>query len=103
MFNWKITDVQAKDGVITEAKYYVSLTKDGRTVETEGHWRFGDPVAKVEFEKVTEQMVIDWVKNETIQYGKNIVESRLQEQLDALEKREVLPPWVPQVFTLGDK
>lgn len=103
MFNWKITDVQASDGVITQAKYHVTLSKDGETIETEGHWRFGDPVAKVAFDQVTEEMVIDWVKEEATQYGKNIIESRLTEQLEALQTPKVLPPWVPQVFSLDQK
>jgi non-ribosomal peptide synthetase component E (peptide arylation enzyme) len=103
MFNWKIISVVAKDGLITEAKYYV-LADDGKqSVDTEGYWKFGDSILRVAFEDVTEEMIVGWIKNEAIQYGENIVESRLQEQLDALEKREVLPPWVPQVFTLGNK
>jgi len=103
MFNWKITDIQASDGLITQAKYHVTLSKDGETIETEGHWRFGDPVAKVAFDQVTEEMVIDWVKEEATQYGKNIIESSLTEQLERLKAPKVLPPWVPQVFSLDQK
>ena len=103
MFTWKILSVIANNGLITEAKYYV-LADDGKaTVDTEGYWKFGDPILRVAFEDVTQEMIIGWIKAEAIQYGKNIVESRLTEQLEALEKTEVLPPWVPQVFTLGDK
>lgn len=103
MFNWKIIDIQAKDGLITQAKYHVTLTKDGKSVETEGHWKFGDPVLAVPFEEVTEQIVAGWIQQEAIQYGKNIIESRLTEQLEALRTEKVLPPWVPQVFTLDMK
>lgn len=103
MFNWKIISIQAKDGLITEAKYYV-IAKDGDySVETEGHWPFGDPVLRIPFADVTEEMVIGWIKEESIQFGKNIIESRLTEQLEALKTPKVLPPWVPQVFSLGDK
>ena len=101
MFNWKIAEVHAEDGVIKEVKYLVE-TAD-KVVSTEGYWRFSDLVAKTPFEQVTEEMVIDWVKEEATQYGKNIIESRLTEQLDALAKPKVLPPWVSQVFTLGEK
>lgn len=103
MFTWKITSVSAKDGLITEAKYHVLADDGQKSVDTEGYWKFGDPVLRVAFEEVTEEMIVGWIKDEAMQYGQNIVESRLQEQLVALEKREVLPPWVPQVFTLGDK
>jgi hypothetical protein len=103
MFNWKIIDIQAKDGLITQAKYYVTLTKDGKSVETEGHWKFGDPVLSVPFEQVTEEIVVGWIQQEAVQYGKNIIESCLMEQLEALKTPKVLPPWVPQVFTLGNK
>ena len=103
MFKWKITDVHAKDGLITEAKYHVTLTDDDKSVETEGHWSFGDPVLTVPFEDVTENTVIGWIQKEAIQYGENIIESRLTEQLEALKTPKVLPPWVPQVFTLDMK
>ena len=103
MFQWKITDIHAKDGVITEVKYHVTCEDNGYSVETEGFWKFGDPVAKVPFDQVTEEKVIEWVKEDSVQHGKNIIESRLTEQLEALQTPKVLPPWVPQVFSLGDK
>lgn len=103
MFLWKIIEIQAKDGLITQAKYHVTAKDGDYSVETEGYWSFGDPVLKVKFEEITEKMVTDWIKEESIQYGKNIIESRLLEQLDALKTPKVLPPWVPQVFSLGDK
>lgn len=103
MFEWKITEIQATDGLITQAKYHVTLSEEGKSVETEGHWKFGDPVLAVPFDQVTEQTVAGWIQQEAIQYGKNIIESRLTEQLEALKTPKVLPPWVPQVFTLDMK
>lgn len=103
MFEWKITEIQATDGLITQAKYHVTLSEEGKSVETEGHWKFGDPVLAVPFDQVTEQTVASWIQQEAIQYGKNIIESRLTEQLEALKTPKVLPPWVPQVFTLDMK
>jgi len=103
MFEWKILEIQAKDGLITQAKYHVTLSEEGKSVETEGHWKFGDPVLSVPFDQITEQIVVGWIKQEAIQYGKNIIESRLTEQLEALRTEKVLPPWVPQVFTLDMK
>lgn len=103
MFTWKILGIDAKDGLITKAKYYVTAEEGAKFIDTEGYWQFGDPILRVAFDDVTEEMIVGWIKDEAIQFGKNIVESRLMEQLDALEKTEVLPPWVPQVFTLGNK
>lgn len=102
MYNWKITGIRAKDGLITEASYHVTLTDGETVIETEGHWRFGDPVEKVPFDQVTEEMVIDWVKNDATQYGDNVIESVLAEQLERLKSPKVLPPWAPQVFSLGE-
>lgn len=103
MFNWKILEIDAKNGVITHAKYHVTATDEQNSVETEGFWQFGDPVAKVPFEQVTQEQVIEWIQKESVQFGKNIIESRLKEQLDALQSPKVLPPWVPQMFSLGEK
>ena len=103
MFEWKITEIQATDGLITQAKYHVTLSEEGKSVETEGHWKFGDPVLVMPFDQVTEEVVAGWIQQEAIQYGKNIIESRLTEQLEALKTPKVLPPWVPQVFTLDMK
>jgi len=53
----------------------------------------------VPFEQVTEEMVVEWLKKDAMQEGKNIIESRLEEQVIALTKQKVIPPWLPQVFT----
>ena len=103
MFDWKITDVHAEDGLIKEAKYHVTATDEDQSVETEGFWSFGDPVLNVPFEQVTEEMVVNWIKQDAIKFGQNIIESRLAEQLEALKKPKVLPPWAAQVFTIGEK
>ena len=96
---WKIHEIDAKDGLITEVKYHVTATELGTSVETEGYWRFGDPVLKVPFEEVTEKMVVEWLKKDAMQEGKNIIECRLEEQVIALNKQKVIPPWLPQIFT----
>lgn len=102
MFQWKITGIRAKDGLITEASYHVTLTDEDLVIETEGHWQFGNPVEKVPFDKVTEETVIEWLKKDAIQFGKNVIESALTDQLERLKAPKVLPPWVPQVFSLGE-
>jgi len=90
--DWKILDIEAKDGVITSAKYYVSNGK----VDTEGNWYFTEGGSHP-FDQVTEEMVIGWIKAETMKDGKNIIESRLEEQLE--QPARAVPPWLPQTFT----
>jgi len=96
---WKISEISAENGLITHAKYFVTATEDDKKVETEGNWWFQNPEIKVPFEQVTEQMVAQWIEAETMKDGVNIITSRLQEQLKSLEKKAVIPPWMPQVFT----
>jgi hypothetical protein len=96
---WKIHDIDATDGLITQVKYSVVAQELDISVETEGYWKFGDPVLRKPFEQVTEEDVIAWVKADSIRESKNIIESRLEEQVIALEKQKVIPPWLPQVFT----
>ena len=96
---WKIHEVDATDGLITNVKYSVVAREINTVVETEGYWSFGDPVLRKPFSDVTEEDVIAWVKADAMQEGKNIIESRLDEQVVALEKQKVIPPWHPQIFT----
>ena len=89
---WKILDIEAKDGAITSAKYYVSNGK----VDTEGNWYFTEGGSHP-FDQVTEEMVIGWIKAETMKDGKNIIESRIEEQ--TVTSSKVVFPWLPQTFT----
>jgi hypothetical protein len=63
-------------------------------VETEGWWKFAEPVLTVPFADVTEDIVIGWV---TADIGAQ-VEARLDAQA-AATPRVVVAPWLPQVFT----
>lgn len=100
-YAWKILDIEAADGIIKSAKYYCSATQDDLTVETEGNWYFRDPEGKVTaYDQVTENQVIGWINQEAIRDGKNLITSRLDEQIEALKnKKPVVAPWLPQVFT----
>jgi hypothetical protein len=98
-FTWKILDVFADKGVISSAKYYCCVNDGEYKVETEGYAVFETNSAKVEFAKVKEQMVIDWVRDALTQDGECLVEKRLEEQLANLEKKPVVLPWKPQIFT----
>ena len=97
MFNWKILEVFAKENVITHVKYFVSLSDDKNTVESEGYWYFDCPTQKTLFSDVTEEMIVDWIKEEAVKDGKCHIIANLENQLSNLEKA-VPAPWLPQVF-----
>jgi len=87
---WKILQIEADGDLITGARYFCA--RNG--VETEGWWKFAEPVLTIPFADVTEEMVISWV---TRDIGAQ-VHSRLDEQA-ATVARTVVAPWLPQVFT----
>jgi hypothetical protein len=96
-----ITEIEEKDGLIIRAKYLYSLSDDQNTVETEGHWFFQEPQLNVPFDQVTEEMIVSWIEKEAIRDGKNIIKSRLEEQLADLAKaKKSALPWMPQTFTV---
>jgi hypothetical protein len=92
--DWRILGIEAKDGAVTSAKYYVT----NGTVDTEGNWYFPE-VGQVPYNQITEEMVIVWIKEATTKDGQNIIESRLEEQ--SKQSTKVIPPWLPQTFTLN--
>ena len=98
---WEIRSISAKDEVIKSAYYYCKLSQDGIEVETEGNWKFRDTEGDmIPYGEVTQQMVIDWINQEAIRDGKNLITSRLEEQLAALQDQTpVVAPWLPQVYT----
>lgn len=101
MTTWKILGIDSPDGeLITRAKYFASVSDKDLVVETEGFWTFQEPKLNVAFADVTEDMMVAWIKAETMQEGANMIEKRLNEQLAALKAQRVTPlPWAPQTFT----
>jgi hypothetical protein len=100
MIAWKILDLAVDGELIISAKYHATLTEDSNIIETEGNWTFSDKILKTPFAEITELMVIDWIKNESMHDGKNIIEAQLIKQLNALKKQNVaVAPWMPQMFT----
>ena len=99
-FTWSIEHLNVEDGLVTRVKYCCTASEDDKSVSTEGHWRPVDPSIKVPFDQLTEKIVVDWIEADAMQDGKNLIKSRLEEQLALLEKsKSVVPPWKPQVFT----
>lgn len=93
---WKITAIKANNGLITQAQYRARVAQNDMAVETEGSWLFKGQRLVVPFDKVTEELVVGWIKNES----DGLIEKRLEQQLKALAERDQTPlPWMPQVFT----
>lgn len=96
-FVWKILEIYADQGIIQSAKYLCSVSDNENTVETEGYWSFPES-GQVPFDQVTEEMVAQWIEDAAVKDGKNIIKSRLEEQLKT-KQQPVPAPWMPQVFT----
>ena len=99
-FKWKITDLEAADGVIKSAKYFIEATHGNNKVETEGYCyfrEFGDtPLAEV-----TETQVIQWIKDLTTEEGVCHITQRLEEQLNSIGGQAAVDlPWRPKTFKL---
>jgi hypothetical protein len=97
---WKILEISADNDLITHAKYSIIAQDGDNSVETEGNWWFDNPVIKIPFLEVTEEMVASWIEQETMKDGVNLIKSRLEEQLNSIKNSKiVVAPWLPQVFT----
>lgn len=96
---WQILDVYADGETITSARYFCSLTEEGKCVETEGYWKFQNAKAVVPFAKVTEAMIAKWIEDESSSNGESVIKSRLKEQLQSMKTKAVPAPWLPQTFT----
>ena len=96
---WKILGIKADGDLITQAKYLVRAQDQDAIVESEGNWFFREPKLTVAFDKVTEDNIVAWIKAETTVDGKNMIETRLAEQMANLEQQDRPLPWAPQVFT----
>ena len=98
ILKWSITEMNAIEGVVKSVKYLATLSDNDQMVESEGYWYFdqndGNPL-----ESLTEDQVIEWVRQATMKDGQNMVEQRLTEQMNALAKPVNLP-WKPAVFKL---
>jgi hypothetical protein len=95
---WTITEMNAVEGIIKSVKYHAEISKDGKTAASEGYWYFeksnGIPISAL-----TEENVIEWVRQATMKDGQNMVETRLAEQLSVISEPVQLP-WKPAIFKL---
>lgn len=98
ILKWSITEMNAIEGVVKSVKYLATLADNDQKVESEGYWYF-DQNDGIPLESLTEDQVIEWVRQATMKDGQNMVEQRLIEQMNALAKPVNLP-WKPAVFKL---
>ena len=94
MFNWKILEIFAKDGIVNAVKY--SCEYEG--VQTEGICSFLVIDVKIPFEQLNEGLVRDWVRQELTVNNTNLVEANLAKQLSGLNNK-VQIPWRAPTFT----
>jgi len=94
MFNWKILEMYATDGIVHAVKY--SVEYEGIT--TEGTWSPKVINAKIPFENLNEGLVRDWIKQDLTIDGVNLVENNLAKQAAGLHNK-VQIPWRAPTFT----
>jgi hypothetical protein len=98
MFEWKILEVTSYDEQITHAKYKVTVTSGDLKVESEGN-AYADFTFGIKYSEITEQNVINTIKNLYTKDGINLIESNLEHQLQVLSKQaSTTPPWHVETF-----
>lgn len=95
---WKITDITVDNDALIAAHYFVSLSDDKNTVETQGEWIFLEPRNKVPFNELEERFIVQWIEEEASKDGSNIIKSNLEQQLKALNSDKSSLPWVKPTF-----
>lgn len=98
--DWKITDLESKDGIVKSAKYYVIAGDENLKVSTEGYCYFHG-FGGVLLDDVTEEIVINWIKEIHSKDGICFIIERLKEQIEQVQdtKQNDLP-WKPKTFKL---
>ena len=67
MTTWKILGIEATGELITQARYFATITEGGLKVETEGNWFISEPKLTVPFADVTEDMIVSWIDKSGIE------------------------------------
>lgn len=99
-FTWKITEVLSENDVLQNVKYEVIGEQDGKEVATEGYAPIELP-QEVKFSELSERELLSYLKRFYIQGDVNLIESRLAEQLNYLNKNiTTKAPWHIDTFTI---
>jgi len=101
-YKWKILEVFADNDLITKVKYHLTGTEDDVSIETEGYFTFNNPIVKVPFADVTEEMIVSWVETESTIYGESLIKNNVEKQIKDLKLDKSVPsPWLPQIYQPG--
>ena len=99
-FEWKITELHAAEDKITSAKYFIEATNEDNKVESEGYCYFNG-YGNIPLDEITEEQVIQWIKESMTQNGVCHITKRLEEQLNYLDtQKKISLPWQPKTFKL---
>jgi len=103
-FKWQILELSKEDNLIIHAKYLVTIIQDGVSLlSTEGNHWFSNKIVNIPFNQVTEQNVVEWIKNECIVDNQCHIESNLFKQFqNTTVDFTTQLPWKPKTFKLGD-
>lgn len=98
LFEWKILEITANDEQITHARYKVTASNGDLKVESEGN-AYADFSFGIKYSEITENNVINIIKNLYTKDGINLIESNLEHQLQVLSKQDsTTPPWHVETF-----
>lgn len=99
-YKWKILSITNDNGLVIHAKYLLSATDNENTVETEGNHFFKGTDIVIPYDKLYEQLIINWINDETTIDGVSSIKSRLDEQLNSLKTQKTSGlPWLANTFT----
>ena len=100
-YTWKILKVFSDGELITAVKYNLNGFDGKKSIDSEGTYKFIDPVLEIPFSEITQSKVIEWLETETLVDGQSHIKTGIEKQFNALEPVEVNAPWMPATFTPG--
>ena len=97
MFNWKILSISEA----CKSVHYSLIATDGvNTVETQGNHIFADGTVNIEFDKIKEHNIIEWLEKDTTKDDVNAIKLNLKNQLKTLVSNKKIDfPWLADTFT----
>jgi hypothetical protein len=99
-YKWKILSITNEGDLVTSAHYLLSATDGQNTVETEGNYFFEGKEVKIALSELREQIIINWIVDETTKDEVCSIKSNLDNQLEALKSQKSSGlPWLANTFT----
>jgi hypothetical protein len=99
IYNWKILSVTNQGDLITDAHYHLSATDGVNTVETQGKHNFNGTEIKVPLSELREQIIINWIVDETTENEVCSIKDNLDKQLLKLQEQKTSGlPWMANTY-----